>query len=382
MQKEIISEEMGVRLTGIATKMEVPVEEVNELYEDKYVKLSEGNVKDNLDRLAYNQVSNHYRRKLRRQSNVYEPKTKATSIIGFLVGTHGMWDKAEFIRKSTKRLMDKHDIEWCKNHNPPYIDEDEEGNLVYLDTRETVFGKDNPDYLSPLSPKLKVRSNVLLGFFRENGNTNYRFVAMQTNDNKLALAWTKVKYFLPCQSFGIVKETVGNEVKMNSSSAEDTMSVFKALDEDIDILDVIIKTIGKKGFTKVSKVEEHYDTYKDAWDRNIIVRGTISWISDRENSWGSVYVGLADAEAGLDEQAQVKLEIPDYFKIDWGEGTEVIVFGKTDRQSARQEDGTWKKREGDVFIKVHGIYPIPGLTVPKSDEVEDVDDDMIDGWFS
>jgi len=382
MQKEIISKDMSVRLVEIAAKMDVPVEEVNELYEKKYVSLSEGNVIENLDRLTLNQVSNYYRKQLRKQNSTYEPKTKATSVIGFLIGTTGIWDDAEFIRKTGKRLIDKWGIEWCKNHVPPYIEEDETGNLVYLDTRQTIFGKDNPDYLTPLSPKLKVRKNTLLGFFRKNGNKDYRFTTMQTNDNKLALAWTKVKYFLPCQSFGILKEEVDNEMKMNSSGAEDTMSVFRAIDEEINVLDVITNTIGKKGFTKVSKVEQHYEAYKDAWDRHIVLRGTISWISDRENSWGSVYVGLADSEAGVDEQAQVKLEIPEYLKIDWGEGTEVIVFGKTDRQSAKQEDGTWKKRAGDVFVKVHGIYPIPGLTVPKSDEVEDVDSIEIDGWFN
>jgi hypothetical protein len=162
------------------------------------------------------------------------------------------------------------------------------------------------------------------------------------------------------------------------------MSVFRAVDEKMDILKIIYDTVGDD-IIKVSEVEQDYENSFDAtgkliWDRYTIVRGTISWISDRETSWGSIYVGLADSDAEVDEQAQVKLEIPSHIKIDWGEGTEVIVFGKVDRLSAKQDDGTWKKRAGDVFVKVRGLYPIPNMVVPKSEDVEEVEEE-IDGWF-
>lgn len=371
MQREIITEEIGNRLSKIAKKMGVQLHEVNELYEMNYVKLDELKTVGDIGKLAYNKVSNHYKRELRRKESNFEPVTKATSIIGFLAGTHGMWDKAEQVRKAAKRYIDKWGLEHAIDNQ--YVNDNNE----ILDRRAKIFGKDNPDYLEVLSPKLKVRSNTVIGFFRKNGDKNYYFTTMQTNDNKLALAWTRLKYFLPCQSFGIEKEVAGKEMRMNSSSADDTMSVFRAIDEEVDIVKVIEDTVK---YTKIADVEKHYETYKDAWDRNIVIRGTVSWISDRETSWGAIYVAVADPNAGVDDTTQVRVLIPDHISIDFGEGSEIIVFGKTKRNMRRNEETDKWDVPGDVIVNVHGIYPLPGLTTPK-EETEDEDENPIDGWF-
>jgi len=286
-----------------------------------------------------------------------------------------MRDRAQEIRNKAKRYIDKNSIQAALDAQ--LVD----GDNKVLDTRETIFGNENPGYLEPLDPKLKVRSKILFGFFRKNGQSKFKFTTWQTSDNKLARAWNQVPFFRHCQSFGIVKEDSATEMRLNASTAEATTSIFKAVAEELDITKIITDTIGKQ-FTSIAAVPEHYKDYKDAWDRKIFVRGVVSWINlDRPTPWNAVWVGLMDSEEGLEGESQVRILVPEHIAIDFGEGSEVIVFGKTRQQSWIDKD-TDEKVKGDVTIDVFGIYPIPGLTTPKEPSVETLEDEEeVIGWI-
>jgi len=371
------SVEIQARLKKIATKMEVPLKEVEETFETKYKELTESKAEGNIDKLALNKTMSEYRRQINKQmrTDTFVPKAKAESVIGLLVGGLGFRDLAEEIRRDAKRYIDKNGLESAKDNN--YID----GNNRILDQRETIYGKPNPNHLEPLNPKLKVRKNTLIGLFRLNGDKLFKYTTLSTSDNQLALAWTKVKNFIPCQTFGIVKENTKDSMKLNGSKAADTLSVFKAVDENIDVKETILNTT-KPMLTPISKVEKHFDTYKDAWDRWIIVRGIVTWINlDKPTPWGAVWMGLIDPESGLEDAAQVRVQIPENVKVDFGEGSEVIVFGRTKELEYKDRE-TNEVTGKSIIINANGIYAIPGLTTSKESSTTVEDEEEIEGWLS
>jgi len=283
-----------------------------------------------------------------------------------------MRDLAEEIREKAKRFTNKNGVQAAIDAQ--LIN----GDNQVLDTREQIFGRENPDYLEPLSPKLKLRKRTLFLFARKNGEKNFKISSLQTNDNKLAKAWDKIKFYTPCQTFAIVKEDAPNEMQLNSSGAENTTTIFKALKEDWDINKIIMDTI-KGQTTKIQNVEKHFETFKDLWNRMIIVRGVVAWINlDRPTPWGSVNMSLMDSE---DEEATVKVLINKNVAIDFGELSEVIVFGQT-KQDYYNDKETGKREKAGIRIDAYAVYPIPGLTTPKdAGEVEDVDEEELEGWL-
>lgn len=370
-----LSVEIQGKLKKIAEKMKVTVKEVEEVYEEKLQELVDAKSKGDVEKLALNKTMSEYRRVVNRQLRPkFTPKATAEAVYGIILGTMGFRDKAEEMRTKARNYANKNGLEAARDKQ--LID----GDNNVLDQRATIYGKENPDYLEPLDSKLKLRSNVLIGLFKRNGSKNFRYSVFNTNDNQLARAWRDVKYFVPCQTFAIVKEDIEGTMKLNSSKAEDTTTIFKALKEDWDIKKIILEAT-KRHLTPIQKAEKHFEAFKNAWDRFIIARGIVNWINlDKPTPWGSVYMGLIDPEVGLEEAAQVRCLIPDTVKVDFGEGSEVIVFGKT-KQSKYKDRETGKVELGDIRIDVYSIYPIPGLTTAKesSESVEEEED--IEGWL-
>ena len=375
MVKEL-SVETQSKLKKISIKIKVPLKEVTETYETKLKELKDSKVTGDIEKIAFNKTMSEYRKVVNRQmrKDTFTPKAKADVVYGILVGGMGFRDLAEEIRRNAKRYAEKNGLEAARDKQ--LID----GDNNVLDSRETIFGKENPDYLEPLDPKLKLCKNTLVGLFRKNGIKVYKYTTLSTNTNQLALAWRNVKYYLPCQTFGIVKDEVDYTMKLNSSMAENTTSVFRALKEDWDIKDLVL-TATKPLLTPIDKVEKKHEDTKNAWDRYIIVRGIVSWINvDKPTPWGSVWMGLMDPES-LEESAQVRCMIPDRVSVDFGEGSEVIVFGRTTRSKYKDND-TGKLEDGDIRIDVYGIFAIPGLTTSKESTEEIEDESEIEGWLS
>jgi hypothetical protein len=369
-----LSVEIQGKLKKIAEKMEVTVEEVEQVYEEKLQELVDAKSKGNMEKLALNKTMSVYRREVNKQLRPkFTPKAKAEAVYGIILGTMGFRDRAEEMRTKAKNYASKNGLEAARDKQ--LID----GDNNVLDQRQTLYGKENPNYLEPLKGK-RICSNILIGLFKRNGSKNFRYSVFSTNDNQLARAWRGVKYFTPCQTFAIVKEDIQGTMKLNSSKAEDTTTIFKALKEDWDIKEIILEAT-QKHLTPIQKVEQHFKSLENAWDRFIIVRGIVNWINlDKPTPWGSIYMSLIDPESGLEDAAQVRCLIPDSVKVDFGEGSEVLVFGKT-KQNKYKDRETGKLELGDVRIDVYGIYPIPGLTTAKESSEGVADDEDIEGWL-
>jgi len=67
--------------------------------------------------------------------------------------------------------------------------------------------------------------------------------------------------------------------------------------------------------------------------------------------------------------------------IDFGELSEVIVFGQT-KQDYYNDRETGKREKAGIRIDAYGIWPVPGLTTPKdASEAEEIDESEVEGWL-
>jgi len=138
-----------------------------------------------------------------------------------------------------------------------------------------------------------------------------------------------------------------------------------------------MSTIGDQ-ITDIASVPEHYEAYKDAWDRKIFLKGMIGWQNlERTDYFGRRSALLVDP---LNPDVSVRMEIPAHVSITWGEGSEVIVLGKT-RQSMYRDPETQNLEPGDIVVSVFGIFPIPGMTTDLESTPEVTSDEEIDGWL-
>jgi len=326
------------------------------------------------DRLAVNQVVNQLRRERTPRRNNFVGKRKPEAIEGIIIGDSGIWDKIEQIRKKAKAFIKKYGRQAA---------EDEQlinSNNQILDTREKIYGRDNPKYLEPLPEDLAVLERTLFGVFTKKGENKYKFATLKTTNNTLAKAWTNVKFFTPCTTNALVTEEAG-EYQMSSSNAKETRTVFRASKKpwETGVIEKLLEEL--LDYTDINKVEEHFKTFKDAWDRKIALRGMVTWINrDRPTPWGAVWAGLADTDLGYDTDYQVRLLIPAQVPTSFGEGSEVIVLGRTRRTKTRDQD-SGKLVPGDVIVDVRGIYPLPGLTTETTSSKEYTSDEEIEGWF-
>ena len=357
-----------IQLKGIAKRNSVPLEEVQTKYKEKLEELAKQGQKVNLERIAVSAVMNEYRKQKNYQNRqTTRIKKEVTTIHGFIVGDRGVWDKAENIRKAAKRYIDKNGMEAAIEAQ--LIDGD--GNI--LDTRQKIYGRENPKYLEPLDPNLHVKERTMYGFFLGTDG-KYKYGSIQTNDNRLASGWSKVKFYVPCSVPAIMKEETDIDIKLSSSSAVDTLSIFKAEKEDIDIK-AVIDEYCKDKWTEISKVEEFHIKYKDAWDRHIFVKGVVAWIGiDRPTPIGTIKMGLMNPQ---NEDELVIVEIPEHIPIDFGELSEIYVFGTT-RQTKVYDDER-KLVEGPVNILATGIFPT--IAIPRERTINSKEDTPIEGWI-
>ena len=365
------------RLQDLATRNKVPVKEVMERFKEAKKTISN-------DRLAVTNVMNSYRRE--KSFQLVRKKGNIQVLYGFIVGDLGLFDRAEMIRNQVKSYIRKEGIEAAREAQ--LID----GDNRILDQRAQIYGRENPNYLEVLPPELHLRSRTLLMIARKNGDKTFKLGSIHTEDNRLARAWDKVKFYTPCQVPINLKEEIEDrktkegkvvifgDFKANSSSAQETTSIFKAVKEDWNVDKILMETVEKQ-ITPIEKIEEVHNATKDVWDRRIIIRGAVTWVSiDRPTPFGSIWMQVMDPD---NEENVVRCMIPEHLSIDFGEGSEIIIFGKTKVSKYRDRD-SGELVEGDVIVDVHGIYPIPGLSTSREASIPETleDETEIEGWIS
>ena len=350
-------------------------EELVIMFNDQIGKLTGKVPESGLKGFAISGVKNEIRKDVKRAAFV--PKAEASPVIGFIVADTGLWDKIGNMIAAAQAYVKKTSIAIAVRDQ--YIN----GDGQVLDRRKKIFGRDNKDYLKPLKEKVVDSSRTLGLIARIGDGTDYKYGTIQTNDGPLARGWSKVRFFTPCQTFGIVKDNPKEGFfKLNSSQAEETTSIFKAVKEDIDVNAIFHQVIDPQ-LTAITAVERTYELIKEAYDRTLFVQGTVAWIArDRPNNWGAIRMGLMD-----DDGNEIVVSIPEYIGKDFGELSKVIVIAKPDRGDLKVVDDetkktTWEKGKGDVYLQALGIYVVERTPedVYSADALGDTKE--IEGWIS
>jgi len=350
-------------------------EELVTMFNDQIGKLTGKVPESGLKGFAISGVKNEIRKDVKRAAFV--PKSEASPVIGFIVADTGLWDKIGNMIAAAQAYVKKTSIAIAVRDQ--YIN----GDGQVLDRRKKIFGRDNKDYLKPLKEKVVDSSRTLGLIARIGDGTDYKYGTIQTNDGPLARGWSKVRFFTPCQTFGIVKDNPKEGFfKLNSSQAEETTSIFKAVKEDIDVNAIFHQVIDPQ-LTAITAVERTYELIKEAYDRTLFVQGTVAWIArDRPNNWGAIRMGLMD-----DDGNEMVVSIPEYIGKDFGELSKVIVIAKPDRGDLKVVDDetkktTWEKGKGDVYLQALGIYVVERTPedVYSADALGDTKE--IEGWIS
>jgi hypothetical protein len=373
------TDKIGIQISELAIKNSIPSEDLVAEYQKNYSELSEKGVVNNLEKLAMNSVLNLVR-KLTKKST-FEPKAKAESIVCFVIGDSGSWDKVSQIRGEASRYVNKHGMAAAATVG--YINADSK----VLDTRKEVFGKENPMYRMPLKDTQHERSRTLTIIGKVGESDEWQDGTFQTNDNQLSIGWGKVRTFALAQTFGIVKEE--KPLRLNSSNAEDTRSIFKAVHEPLDIDAIFMKVVGPQ-IIQVDNLEESYAVLprnakgKVPFDNRFYVKGTVTWIGrDRPTPWGSIKMGIWNPETG----AEAIVDIPAHLSVDFGENSEIITIGKLDKGDLKTEGESGKfkylKGEGAVKINALGFYKIPNMTTPSETSSAEAlqEEEDINAWI-
>jgi hypothetical protein len=323
--------------------------ELKERYDTEMAKLKGKVAEASLVAFTISAVINEIRKDVKRATFV--PKAEASPVVGIIVADTGLWDKIGNMISAAQAYVKRTSIAVAVRDQ--YIN----GDGQVLDRRQKLFGKPNPDYLKPLKEKVVDSSRTLGLIGRIDESQVFKYGTIQTNDGALARGWNKIKFFTPCQTFGIVKDNPDDGFfKLNSSQAEGTTSIFKAVKEDMDV-DAIFHQVVDPQLTAITAVERTYELIKEAYDRTLFVKGTVAWIArDRPNNWGAIRMGLMD-----DDGNEIVVSIPEYLSKDFGELSKLIVIGKPDRGDLKVVDDetkktTWEKKKGDVYLQALGIY--------------------------
>jgi hypothetical protein len=187
---------------------------------------------------------------------------------------------------------------------------------------------------------------------------------------------------MPCTTFGIVKENTKDTFKLNASLAEDTTSVFKAINEDMDCGKIFMDVVTPQ-ITEILNVERMYELTKEAWDRLMFVRGRVSWIArDRESYFHTIKMGIMDASGN-----ELVVELPEQVSKDYGELSDIIVIGKPDRSDLKVVDestgkATYEKGKGPVILKAVGVYVVKATPTDVFSAEGEGEVKNIEGWVS
>jgi hypothetical protein len=239
--------------------------------------------------------------------------------------------------------------------------------------------------------------------------SDWKLGTIQTNDNKLSRAWDKVKLYSLASIFGIVKEdnpkplteeqkasmseeeqveylkNADHSFKLNSSNAEDTVSIFHKVNEDVDVDAIFMQVVGSK-LTEISAIEREYELLpkgakgKPLWDHRFYVKGTVSWIRREPSPIGDYSLGIWNPETGAEIVVNFRCN------ADFGENSEIIVISKLEKGDLRIEgengQAQYVKGEGAVRLSALGFYKIPNCTTPAETATPEALDDEsgINGW--
>ncbi len=348
------------------------------IYNTHYAELVGKAVKANLEVLALNLTSNDVRKAAKRKEYLESGKDETKkgnvkAVVGFITGDQGVFDKIKNMHKVLEKALESHSAvelrhKWTNakgETKEPLINEKNE----LLDQRKKLFGKNNSGYLKPLKQSTVDASHTLRVAAKIIGTDKWIITTLQTNDRALAYGWNKAKFYTPFTTYVNVKgeakqEGEAEDITFNSSGAEDTTTIFRALKDDSVNVDQIYRELTDGLVTPMADLEEQHRLSctpegKLPFDAIFYIDGIVTYINtERKDSQGRISMGLMDAN---DNGVEIKIKLPEWIPITWGEGSKVRVNGKSE-YGIKKDGDNWI--QGDIQLSAYGVYVYPEEATP------------------
>ena len=334
-------------------KLEISAEEIQVEFDEL--------IKDEKEIHPKNTEKNHQKRALQRLAMTYKKQLRSPAI-GFEGMVIGVGDLFDTVRKLREFGMD------AFRENPQNAisagTTDEDGNP--LDTRE-VFGtgRENPGFGKPLPEHSYIRGVIGVAL-RSNVKESPKVFSMTLNgllaENCIIEMFKPIKFRAINKSEENSKQFILNGSTVTKFEISDTIQMPQPID-------VLRKVCGDM-FVPFEKIEEYHSINKDDFNRLALIEGDVSIISLEPSKIGSRMMILENMEVSMEniEAPGITCWVPKNINIDFGEGSKVIVIGKTAQGKSRDDPN----KLGDVMFNVLGIYAIPEF------KIESLTDDNID----
>jgi hypothetical protein len=365
------------RLQSLAKRQDLDVTTLEQEWQDAKQNLIDSGFEGNADAVAVNAVMKAHR-KYKPLKRVGRTSNPIGTFVGFKIGDLGMQDDAQRMRDWAKWTVENRGIEHAVEQN--LVVEYETNKYSVLDSRQKVFGRVNPGHLKPLDPKLRLRRHDLIFLAKTAEDEDFNYTRLQTNDNKLAVAWDQLPEFTPVTFPARIQAQDSGGYRLTSSSAQDSKTIFTGVKVDWLPEEEYVKYFDPL-VTGIEEIPEYHDAMKDTWDRWVIVKGIVDYIGLENPTYRGIPGLLIDVDNGDDPDYQVRFYVPEHLKITFGPYSEIYLLGRTMTRMERDPE-TQRRYVVDTFIQVWGFYGIPGLvTDPEGSILEDDDDDIPEAFI-
>ena len=357
------------RLKNIAKAQKVKYSVLEKEWYEARNELIKNKFKGDADFVAVNKVMNKHRKfKVSRKTQASPLKT----FVGFKIGDLGMQDWAERIREKAKRVVQTDGAEAAEELGLVKITEKQ---VLILDTREKVFGRPNDNHGEPLDPKLKLRTHDMFMLVKDASNGEFEFARLQTNDNKLAMAWNSLPFHIAVSFPALVKEHTKGYYLLSATTAKDNPTVFKQVEVDWTPYDEFVKWADPI-LKPIIEIPKYHQAVKSSWDRWVVVKGIVDYIGfENETRFGQTPGLLVDEYNGTEVDYQVRFYVPEHIKVDFGQYSCVYILGRTRSWTAVDPESN-QRYTVDTVVDAWGFTGVKGKVIPKdSSLLEDLDEE-------
>ena len=341
-----------------AEKLSVSVETIQLEYDD--ILKEEKEIHKDLDN------EGQQKRALQRLSLLYKKQLRSPAI-GFEGMAIGVGDLFDTVKKMRAEATKTFEVDQQNAVTTGITDE----LGTPLDTREKFgTGRNNPQFGKPLPEHSYIR-NVVGVAIKSNTDEAPKVFTMTLNGDKAEKC--KIEMFKPIKFRAIDKSEEGsNQFTLNGSSVtkfdvSETVNMPKPID--------VLRNVCKEMFVSLNDAEKYHQANKADFNRIALIEGDVSLLNTEPTAFGSRMMVIEDSDAAMEfDTPGMTCWIPSCVDIDFGEGSKVIVVGRTSQGKSRDDPNVL----GDVMVNTLGIYAIPEFKIePVKDMTEEETDKAI-----
>ena len=340
-----------------AEKLSVPVEDIQAEFDsivNNDLKEFELSVEDK-EKRALQMLVLHYKKQLRSPAIGFE---------GMIIGVGDLFDMSRKLRQTAMDAFRENPHDAIENGVT-----DADGNP--LDNR-AVFGsgKENRQFGKPLPEHNYIR-NIVGVALRANVEEAPKVFTMSISGDKAENLVIPV--FTPVKFRAINKsDDSDTQFTLNGSSVTEFVVSDKI---QMPAPQIVLEKVCGHMMVPLNELDEYHKTAKDDFNRLSVTLADVSMIGENVTSVGNRMMVLEDMAASMDDldAPGTTCWVPESIDLDFGEGSKVLVIGKTSQGKSRDDPNEL----GEVMINVMGVYALPEYKIELEPEEEEVEEPVV-----